>query len=244
MGSHSLVFSGRNKGIVKMAVLLSLKKLDNEVEDKNIEIENTTNEPEKYSLDSVKTYFRNLIRTNSYTVGKSGKRKSPLPDIVKEFFTLKNVDEIETEADEESFKSPNDGTENLLDEHDGDDYSKSLDSVNSFTNLRLRLMYDSLEKAEERLDDLVASIEENKLSNGDNSYRSFTFSCDEDSIDEGCFGRLHLEESEKGSEEEFEILLSEDENEVAEDNSFNDVVINHLGEDQEEVKTSGVNPDM
>ena len=226
-----------------MAVLLSLKKLDNEVEDENIE--NTTNEPEKYSLDSVKTYFRNLMKTNSYTVGKSGKRKSPLPDIVKEFFTLKNVDEMETEADEESFKSPNDGTENLLDEHDGDGYSKSLDAVNSFTNLRLRLMYDSLEKAEERLEDLVASIEEDKLSIGDNSYRSFTFSFDEDSINEGCFGSLHLEESEKGaSEEEFEILLSEDEDEVSEDNSDNDVVVNHLGEDQEEVKTSGENLDI
>ena len=226
-----------------MAVLLSLKKLDNEVEDENIE--NTTNEPEKYSLDSVKTYFRNLMKTNSYTVGKSGKRKSPLPDIVKEFFTLKNVDEMETEADEESFKSPNDGTENLLDEHDVDDYSKSLDAVNSFTNLRLRLMYDSFEKAEERLEDLVASIEEDKLSIGDNSYRSFTFSFDEDSINEGCFGSLHLEESEKGaSEEEFEILLSGDEDEVSEDNSDNDVVVNHLGEDQEEVKTSGENLDM
>ena len=226
-----------------MAVLLSLKKLDNEVEDENIE--NTTNEPEKYSLDSVKTYFRNLMKTNSYTVGKSGKRKSPLPDIVKEFFTLKNVDEMETEADEESFKSPNDGTENLLDEHDVDDYSKSLDAVNSFTNLRLRLMYDSLEKAEERLEDLVANIEEDKLSIGDNSYRSFTFSFDEDSINEGCFGSLHLEESEKGaSEEEFEILLSEDENEVSEDNSDNDVVVNHLGVDQEEVKTSGGNLDI
>ena len=226
-----------------MAVLLSLKKLDNEVEDENIE--NTTNEPEKYSLDSVKTYFRNLMKTNSYTVGKSGKRKSPLPDIVKEFFTLKNVDEMETEADEESFKSPNDGTENLLDEHDVDDYSKSLDAVNSFTNLRLRLMYDSLEKAEERLEDLVASIEEDKFSIGDNSYRSFTFSFDEDSINEGCFGSLQLEESEKGaSEEEFEILLSEDEDEVSEDNSDNDVVVNHLGEDQEEVKTSGENLDM
>ena len=226
-----------------MAVLLSLKKLDNEVEDENIE--NTTNEPEKYSLDSVKTYFRNLMKTNSYTVGKSGKRKSPLPDIVKEFFTLKNVDEMETEADEESFKSPNDGTENLLDEHDVDDYSKPLDAVNSFTNLRLRLMYDSLEKAEERLEDLVANIEEDKLSIGDNSYRSFTFSFDEDSINEGCFGSLHLDESEKGaSEEEFEILLSEDEDEVSEDNSDNDVVVNHLGEDQEEVKTSGENLDM
>ena len=225
-----------------MAVLLSLKKLDNEVEDENIE--NTTNEPEKYSLDSVKTYFRNLMKTNSYTVGKSGKRKSPLPDIVKEFFTLKNVDEMETEADEESFKSPNDGTENLLDEHDVDDYSKSLDAVNSFTNLRLRLMYDSLEKAEERLD-LVANIEEDKLSIGDNSYRSFTFSFDEDSINEGCFGSLHLEESEKGaSEEEFEILLSEDENEVSGDNSDNDGVVNHLGVDQEEVKTSGENLDI
>ena len=228
-----------------MAVLLSLKKLDNEVEDENIE--NTTNEPEKYSLDSVKTYFRNLMKTNSYTVGKSGKRKSPLPDIVKEFFTLKNVDEMEAENDEESFKSPNDGTENLLDEHDvADYYSKSLDSVNSFTNLRLRLMYDSLEKAEERFEDLVASIDEDKLSIGDdNSYRSFTFSFDEDSINEGCFGSLHLEESEKGaSEEEFEILLSEDENEVSEDNSDNDVVVNHLGVDQEEVKTSGENLDM
>merc|ERR1712025_1199372 len=113
-----------------------------------------------------------------------------------------------------------------------------------FTNLRLRLMYDSLEKAEERLEDLVASIEEDKLSIGDNSYRSFTFSFYEDSINEDCFGSLHLEESVKGaSEEEFEILLSEDEDEVSEDNSDNDVVVNHLGE-EEEVKTSGENLDM
>merc|ERR1712083_723553 len=211
--------------VIIMAVLLSLKKLDNEVSDDNTE---DVIEPDKYSLGSVKTYFRNLMRTNSYVVGKSGRRKSPLPDIVKEFFTMKSAEETDAGAEGETFQTPTDEQENLLDEHDDDDdyYSKS---ANSFTNLRLRLIDDSLEEAEERLDNLVASSEE-KSSIGGNSCTSFSFSFDEDSsITESCFGRLHLEESENcESEKEFDMMLSEDE--VAEADSDNDIVVDHLGE--------------
>merc|ERR1711887_197319 len=175
MGSHLLLFKENGQRII-MAVLLSLKKLDNEVSDDNTE---DIIESDKYSLGSVKTYFKNLMKTNSYAVGRSGKRKSPLPDIVKEFFTVKNLDETDTLTEGDSFKTPDVEKENLLDEHDGDDdyYSRS---VNSFTNLRLRLIDDSLEEAEERLDNLVASSEE-KSSIGDNSNSntSLTFSFEE-----------------------------------------------------------------
>jgi len=206
-----------------MAVLLSLKKIDSlEVKD---DIEESC-EPEKYSLGIVKSYFRNLMKTNSYVVGKSGKRKSPVPEVVKEFFTLKNVEEVAsryTEEEETSQEPLEEEPENLLNEYD---YSNSLSVENSFTNLKLRLIDDSLEEAEERLDDIVAKSEEKEMI-GDEG--SFTFSFDE-SIDESCFGRLRLEEVDhRDSEDEFEIDLSEDE----ETDSDDDIVVNHLSEGEE-----------
>merc|ERR1719187_2619473 len=86
------------------------------------------------------------------------------------------------------------------------------------------------EEAEERLDNLVASSEE-KSSIGDNSNTSLTFSFEEDSsITESCFGRLHLEESDNYDSEKELLIMSEDD-EVADSDNDNDIVVDHLEED-------------
>jgi len=177
------------------------------------------NEVEKYSLGSVKTYFRNLMKTNSYNVAKTSKRKSPLPDIVKEFFTPKTCDEENNT--ETSVESQEEEEENLLD--DGD-YFNSFTASNSFTNLQLRLIDDSLEEAEERFEHLVTNNDEKKVMP---DQRSFTFSFDEESIAESCFGKLQLEEIDMSDE----IELSDDDD--AETDSESDAIVDHLEEDEE-----------
>ena len=203
-----------------MAVLLSLKKIDNVEADSNNE---DNIDSEKYSLGNVKSYFKNLMKTNSYSLEKPAKKKSPLPEIVKEFFTIKNADEAEVKENETSLSESVEEQEILLDDRD----SNSSIVVNSFTNLQLRLLNDSLDEAEASFEKLVKDKNDEQIEDHD----SLTFSFDDESLKDGCFGQLQIHQIDL-CEFEHEIDLSEDEDDDDSTDSDSDIVKNHL-EDEE-----------
>ena len=203
-----------------MAILLSVKTIDNVEADLNNE-DNIDNE--KYTLGNVKSYFKNLMKTNSYSLEKPAKKKSPLPEIVKEFFTIKNADEENETSLSESLEEQ----EILLDDRD----SNSSIAVNSFTNLQLRLLNDSLDEAEASLEKLVKDKNDDQIEEHD----SLTFSFDDESLKDGCFGQLQIHQIDL-CEFEHEIDLSEDEDDDTSTDSDSDIVKNHL----EDKETTGV----
>ena len=207
-----------------MAVLLSLKQLENVEASLDTE-ENTEHDKySKYNENIFTSYFKNLLKSNSYKLEKPAKKKSPLPGMVKEFFTAKTIDEVATKVGDTRDESLDD-QEILLDDQRSNSSSVAL---NSFTNLQLRLLNDSLEEAEESFEKLVKDNSETTLDDHD----SITFSFDDDSLKDGCFGQLHIQKIDL-CKFEHEIDLYEDEDDSTDSDS--DAVKSYLeGEEEAE----------
>merc|ERR1712129_427889 len=119
-------------------------------------------------------------------------------------------DEVATKAVNTRHESL-DEQEILLDDQRSNSSSVAL---NSFTNLQLRLLNDSLEESEESFEKLVKNKSETTLDDHD----SITFSFDDDSIKDGCFGQLHIEQIDL-CEFEHEIDLSKDDDDSSDSDS-------------------------
>eukprot|EP00092_Neocalanus_flemingeri_P030291 GFUD01032883.1.p1 GENE.GFUD01032883.1~~GFUD01032883.1.p1 ORF type:complete len:204 (+),score=64.77 GFUD01032883.1:51-662(+) len=202
-----------------MAVLLSHKNIDSEAES-NSECFEDKGDGYKFSLGNVKSYFKNLMKNNSYHLENAARKITPLPEIVKEIFTLKNDNE---EIDERQISLDVSGEEReiLLEEQS----SNSSVSLNSFTNLQLRFLNESLEEAEASFDKMVEKKNLERLEE-----YSLTVSSDDDSFKDS-FGELRIHQIDL-SEFEDEIDLSEEDNSSLD--SDTDIVTNHLYEETED----------
>merc|ERR1719228_1179634 len=132
-------------------------------------VNTTEGTKDKYNFASVRKYFRNLMRSNSYSLErkkvKKDQKNPPLPDLVKELFT-KNE-----ESEEKWTPRISEKKEILLDEKE----SPSSVVIKSVTNLQLRFLDESLEEAEAHFEKLVVNKSLEKIEDS-----SITFSLDED----------------------------------------------------------------
>merc|ERR1712055_46853 len=204
-----------------MAVLLSLKIIlspdSNKVAPvsaKAGDVNSTEGTKDKYNFASVRKYFRNLMRSNSYSLErkkvKKDQKNPPLPDLVKELFT-KNE-----ESEEKWTPRISEKKEILLDEND----SPSSVVIKSVTNLQSRLLDESLEEAEAHFEKLVVNKSLEKIEDS-----SITFSLDEDVMNDSL-GELRVSQIDL-SELKHDLDLSEDDE--SDDSSIDsDVVLDYL----------------
>ena len=193
-----------------MAVLLSHKKIDNVEDDSNTGSFEDSSDNDKFSLGNVRSYFKKIMKNNSYSLEKSTKKKSPLPEIVMEFFTAKIEEDAVVEEKEASLALSDEDNEILLDDQD----SNSSVALNSFTNLQLRLLNESLEEAEASFEKLVKNKNLERLEE-----HSLTFSFDDDSL-KNSFGELQIHQIDLCEfEHEVDLSISEEEDESTDSGS-------------------------
>merc|ERR1719228_10906 len=176
-------------------------------------VNTTEGTKDKYNFASVRKYFRNLMRSNSYSLErkkvKKDQKNPPLPDLVKELFT-KNE-----ESEEKWTPRISEKKEILLDEKE----SPSSVVIKSVTNLQLRFLDESLEEAEAHFEKLVVNkcLEKIEVS-------SITFSLDEGVVNDSL-GELRVSQIDL-SELKHDLDLSEDESDDSSVDS--DVVLDYL----------------